>query len=123
MEPNGCGTSLTLYRLTEPNSTCRDLGSKFPPLKSRVPGCRHVDSDGVSRFDRAVFLGLGQFPHRRRAQPGSRLAASHRRRRRAASCVLGMPSVLGPDGVEARVKRKGGTARDRLKDAWGEPMI
>jgi hypothetical protein len=25
-----------------------------------------------------------------------------------------------PDGGEARVKRKGGTARDRLKEAWNE---
>ena len=49
-----------------------------------------------------------------------------RLQRRVASCVLGMSSSLGvkspvqPDGGEARVKRKGGTARDRLKEARSE---
>jgi hypothetical protein len=28
-----------------------------------------------------------------------------------------------PDRGEARVKRKGGTARDRLKEAWNEMAI
>ena len=32
----------------------------------------------------------------------------------------GCKSPVQPDGGEARVKRKGGTARDRLKAAWNE---
>ena len=54
MEPNGCGTSLTLSRLTEPNSTCRGLGPKFPPLKSRT-------------FEASV--GEGAMQRARRTQP------------------------------------------------------
>jgi len=32
----------------------------------------------------------------------------------------GWKSPVQPDGGEARVKRKGETARDRLKEAWSE---
>ena len=56
-----------------------DLSPKFPPLRSRVLGCRHARRDGVSRSGRALFLCPGRFPGHRRAQPGSRLAAGHRR--------------------------------------------
>ena len=34
----------------------RDVSPNFPPLKSRVLGCRHALGDGVSLFGRAVFL-------------------------------------------------------------------
>jgi hypothetical protein len=51
-----------------------DLSPKFPPLRSRVLGCRHARRDGVSRSGRALFLCPGRFPGHRRAQPGSRLA-------------------------------------------------
>jgi transposase len=55
-----------------------DLSPFFPPVRSSVRGCRHADRDGVSRFGRAPFLRPGHTPERRRAQPGSRLAAGHR---------------------------------------------
>ena len=61
-----------------------DLSPKFPPLRSRVLGCRHAHRDGVSLFGRALFLRPGHLRHGRRAQPGSSLAAGHRQRRRAA---------------------------------------
>jgi len=38
----------------------------------------------------------------------------------ACPAVWGWKSPVQPDGGEARVKRKGGTARDRLKEAWNE---
>ena len=33
-----------------------DLSPNFPPLKSRVLGCRYAHRDGVSRFGRGPFL-------------------------------------------------------------------
>ena len=63
---------------------CCDLSTNFPPFRSRVLGCRHAHRDGVSLFGRAAFLRPGRLRQRRRAQPGSRLAAGHRRSRRAA---------------------------------------
>ena len=62
----------------------RDLSPFFPPLKSRVRGCRHADRDGVFRFGRAPFFRPGRGSSRRRAQSGSSLATGHRRRRRVA---------------------------------------
>ena len=38
----------------------------------------------------------------------------------ACPAVWGWKSPVQPDGGEARAKRKGGTARDRLKEAWNE---
>ena len=60
------------------------LSPKFPPLRSRVLGCRHAHRDGVSLFGRAAFLRPGRLRQRGRAQPGSSLAAGHRQSRRAA---------------------------------------
>ena len=61
-----------------------DLSPFFPPIKNRVLSCRHADRDGVSLFGRVSFLRPGHLRQGCRAQPGSRLAAGHRRRRRAA---------------------------------------
>lgn len=38
----------------------------------------------------------------------------------ACPAAWGCKSPVQPDGGEARVKRKGGTGRDRLKEAWSE---
>ena len=54
-----------------------DVSPKFPPLRSRVLGCRHAHRDGVSLFGRVPFLRPGQFHRGHWAQPGSRLAAGH----------------------------------------------
>ena len=63
---------------------CPHMSLKFPPLRSRVLGCRHAHRDGVSLLGRASFLRPGHRHRGRRAQPGSSLAAGHRRSRRAA---------------------------------------
>ena len=62
-----------------------DVSSFFPPLRSRVRGCRHAHRAGVSLFGRAPFLHPGHTLPSRRAQPGSMLAVGHRRRRREAA--------------------------------------
>ncbi len=61
--------------------TCAPTALHF---RSRVRGCRLSHRDGVSRFGRAPFPRPGRLPPSRRAQPGSSLAAGHRRSRRAA---------------------------------------
>ena len=65
----------------------RDVRPFFPPLKSRVRGCRHAHRVGVSLFGRAPFLRPGHTLPSRRAQPGSRLAEGHRRSQRAAALM------------------------------------
>jgi Integrase core domain len=70
-----------------------DLSPFFPPLRSRVLGCRHADRDGVSLFGRAPFLHSGHFRRGRRAQSGSSLAAGHRRSRRAAGLTQASTSA------------------------------
>jgi hypothetical protein len=37
-----------------------DLSPNFPPVRSRVLGCRHAHRDGVSRFGRVPFLRPGR---------------------------------------------------------------
>jgi len=64
-----------------------DLSPNFPPVKSRVPGFRQADPAVVSLFGRAPFLRPGLPRRSRRAQPGSRLAVGHRRRRREAALM------------------------------------
>jgi hypothetical protein len=61
-----------------------DLSPYSSSQKQKVLGCRRARPGGVSLFGRAAFLRPGLRSRGRRAQPGSRLAAGHRRRRREA---------------------------------------
>src|SRR5437660_8739099 len=44
------------FMVCMPRPAYLDLSPKFPPVRSRVLGCRHAHRDGVSRFGRAAFL-------------------------------------------------------------------
>ena len=76
-----------LADVVAPSTPNLDVSPDFPPLKSRVRGCRHAHRVGVSLFGRAPFFRPGHPLPSRRAQPASRLAEGHRRRRRAAALM------------------------------------
>ena len=87
-----CRAELTLNRRLAP-----DVYLRVAPLVLVWAWCQGQDcraAEFLCSSEERFFVASTGF-HTRRARPRSSLTEGHRRRRRAAGCVLGMPGVLG----------------------------